>query len=111
MFDLYTMFSFANLILGLIGFAGGIAIIYYAFPLNHRVYFLDFVERKFGGGSGTSAYRLIGLLLCIFSMFLMVGRVSLGGNIAGDPATSSKTTTPIKAQTIPSTSNESLIGQ
>jgi hypothetical protein len=106
------MFSFSNLILGIIGFAGGIATILYAFTLNHRVYFLDFVERKYGGGSGTTAYRLIGLLMCIFSMLLMVGRVSLAGNINGDTGPSAnKNSVPSKVQTNPTNNGGSLIGQ
>jgi hypothetical protein len=104
------MFSFSNLILGIIGFIGGIATILYAFTLNHRVYFLDFVERKFGGGSGTTAYRLIGLIICIFSMLLMIGRVSLSGNVNGGSAIK-QSTNPSKVQTVPSNPGGSLIGQ
>jgi hypothetical protein len=106
------MFSFSSLIQGIIGLIGGIAIIYYAFALNHRVFFLDFVERKYGGGSGTTAYRLIGLLVCIFSMFLMVGKINLAGNINGDTgAPTNKNNVPSKVQVAPSNSGGSLLGQ
>jgi hypothetical protein len=105
------MFSFSNLLLGIIGFAGGIAIIYYSYFLNHRVYFLDFVERKFGGGSGTSAYRLIGVAVCIFSMLLMVGKATLDGNVNGGSKTNKGTTAPATTQIVPSNSGGSLIGQ
>ena len=108
------MFSFSNLIIGLIGLAGGVAMIYYAFTLNHQVYFLDFVERKFGGGSGTTAYRVIGLLFCIFSIFVMLGRVNLAGDIgsSGVPTKPGASKNALPANQIPQTNpGGSLIGQ
>ncbi|MBC7472539.1 MAG: hypothetical protein H7196_04770 [candidate division SR1 bacterium] len=106
------MFSFSNLIIGLIGLAGGIAMVYYAFILNHRVYFLDFVERRFGGGTGTTAYRIIGLFFCIFSVFVMLGRINLSGDVGTNPGTS-KRSTPNKTNIVPTPANSggSLIGQ
>lgn len=51
-----------------------------AFYLNHHVLFLGWVEQKWGPGKGTDAYRIIGLILIIFSMFVMLGQVNLFSN-------------------------------
>lgn len=66
-------FNIGNIILGSIGIALGILVTKEAYNLNHHFYFLDFVEQKFGGGSGTKAYRIVGILICIFSIFVILG--------------------------------------
>lgn len=106
------MFSFSNLIIGLTGLAGGVAMVYYAFALNHKVYFLDFIERRFGRGTGTAAYRVIGLLFCIFSVFVMLGRINLSGDIGAGPEQTRKSSTPSKINITPTVNpGGSLIGQ
>jgi tetrahydromethanopterin S-methyltransferase subunit F len=76
-------FSFGNIILGLIGIAAGVWMIKDAFYINHHLYFLDFVERKWGPGSGTNAYRILGIVVCIFSIFVMVGILDLTYSSSG----------------------------
>jgi uncharacterized membrane protein YidH (DUF202 family) len=73
-------FSFENTLIGIISIIIGVAMIVNAFALNHHVYFLDFVERKFGSGTGTLAYRLIGLGLCILGIFVILGVISFSPN-------------------------------
>lgn len=62
-----------NIILGIIGLALGILITKEAYNLNHHFYFLDFIEKKFGGGSGTYAYRFLGIFICFFSILVIIG--------------------------------------
>lgn len=95
-------FSLANLIVGLIGLILGAWMVKDAYHINNHIYFLDFVERKWGPGSGTTAYRYIGLGLCALSMFIMLGLVDItSGNQAllggGDQNIS-----PIQTNSIPS---------
>ncbi|MBC7406334.1 MAG: hypothetical protein H7230_02600 [Candidatus Parcubacteria bacterium] len=73
-------FSFANFVIGIIGIIVGTLVLKEAFHINHHIYFLDFVERKYGPGSGTTAYRLIGLGVCILSILVMVGIIDMAGS-------------------------------
>ena len=108
------MFSVANLILGIIGFSGGIATIYYAFYINHHIFFLNFIESKYGGGSGVTAYRLIGLAMCIFSLFVLIGRIDISNSGSAESLNQKKGSTsapaPVKPA-IPTNNGGSLIGQ
>jgi len=63
--------------MGVMGAGLGVWIIKEAFYLNHHVLFLGWVEQKWGPGRGTEAYRIIGLILIIFSIFVMLGQVNL----------------------------------
>jgi len=72
--------SIGNIILGLLGIAGGVYMMKEAYYLNHHVYFLSWAERKWGPGSGTLAYRFIGLALTIFAVFVITGWVDLVGS-------------------------------
>ena len=73
-------FNFSNIIIGIIGSIAGTLIIKEAFHLNHHIYFLDFVERKYGPGSGTTAYRFVGLAICVLSVLTMIGLIDLAGS-------------------------------
>jgi len=73
-------FSWSNFFFGLIGLVPSVLLIKYAFYLNHHVYFLDFVERRFGSGTGTLAYRWGGAAAAIFSIFVMFGFVNISDN-------------------------------
>jgi hypothetical protein len=89
------MFSIPNLILGIIGISGGIAITYYAYYINHHLLFLGWVEQKWGPGMGTTAYRLIGLAVTIFGFFVLIGRIDLftaafGGGGGSSPTSSQR---------------------
>jgi hypothetical protein len=74
-------FSIGNLIIGIIGVIAGIYIMKEAFFLNSKVLRLHFAERKFGPGTGTTAYTFIGLGIVIFSIFVAIGSVNISGNI------------------------------
>ena len=78
-------FSLPNIIMGLIGMALGVAIIVNAFYLNHHVLFLGWVETKWGSGTGTTAYLFIGLLICLISVFVILGYLDLAGSAFGSP--------------------------
>ena len=82
-------FSFGNLIMGLIGLVVGVFMIAKAYYLNHHVLFLDWAEQKWGGGGGTKAYRVIGLIVCVFSVFVMFGWIDVFGTSFGSRNTSS----------------------
>lgn len=73
-------FSFSNIIIGIIGAIAGTLIIKEAFHINHHIYFLDFVERKYGPGSGTTAYRFVGLAICVLSILTMIGLIDISGS-------------------------------
>jgi len=80
-------FSFGNVFMGLIGVAIGIFLIVKAYYLNHHVYFLDWAERKWGQGSGTTFYRVAGMILCFFSLFVIAGWIDLFGSSFGQSQT------------------------
>ncbi len=69
-------FSF-NTLIGLIGMVCGFFLIKEAYYFNHHILFLKYIERKFGPGMGTSAYKLIGLSVIIFSFFVFLGQINL----------------------------------
>jgi hypothetical protein len=73
-------FSLPNLILGLLSFALGIWVTYAAFDINHHILFAGWAERKWGPGSGTTFYRLFGLVICLFGVFVMFGFIDLFGS-------------------------------
>ncbi|NJL96774.1 hypothetical protein HC766_01525 [Candidatus Gracilibacteria bacterium] len=74
-----NLFSF-NGALGLIGMVGGFFMIKEAYYLNHHIMFLGYFEKKFGPGNGTTAYKLIGLILIVFSLFVFIGAINLFDN-------------------------------
>lgn len=90
--------DFNSVIIGIIGIVLGLAMIRYSYYLNHQVFFLDFIERKFGSGTGTLAYRFIGLSLCLIGMLVMFGIVNVTkssfGNPPGSTPNDTNTTTP-----------------
>ena len=69
--------------MGLIGMAIGIYMVVKAYYLNHHLLFLEWAEKKWGPGGGTTAYRMIGLGICLFSIFVMVGWIDLFGMSLG----------------------------
>jgi hypothetical protein len=93
--------SIGNIIMGLIGLAIGIYLIVKAYYLNHHVMFLDWAEKKWGPGSGTTTYRLIGLGLCFFSLFVIVGWIDLFG-AAYEGSSQRNNTGSSQIQTVPS---------
>ena len=69
--------NFANFFVGLSGLGAGFMIVKEAFYINHHILFLGWAEQKWGPGYGTTAYRWIGLIIMIFSMFVMLGVVNM----------------------------------
>ena len=67
----------ANIIIGLIFAAAGAAFIIYAYPLNKKVLFLSWVEKKWGMGTGPTAYKLIGLVCIISGVCSIIGWLDL----------------------------------
>jgi hypothetical protein len=76
-------FSLPNIIMGLLGLLLGVWIIVNAFYLNHHVLFLGWVEEKWGPGTGTTAYLFIGLVICLISVFVILGYLDLAGAAFG----------------------------
>jgi hypothetical protein len=75
--------SVGNIIIGAILISIGIWFIIKAFWFNHSVFFLGWAEKKWGTGSGTSAYRFIGLGLIVLGMFCIIGIVDIYGTAFG----------------------------
>jgi hypothetical protein len=67
-------------VIGILGIGIGLLLIVYSYYLNHQVYFLDFIESRFGSGTGTLAYRFIGACICMLSVFIMFGIVKVSNN-------------------------------
>jgi hypothetical protein len=86
-------FSIANFIMGLIAIGIGIWLIRDAFHINHHILFLGWVEQKYGSGTGTNAYQLLGVAMCIFGVFVALGFIDLFSNAFG-------TTQPTTQQTV-----------
>jgi hypothetical protein len=85
-------FSWSNFFVGIIGIAVGVYLIKDSFNLNHHVLFLGWVEKKYGPGSGTLAYKLIGLGVIIFSTFVAIGQVNLVESAFGGGSTTTSQT-------------------
>lgn len=66
-------FTWNGTIIGTIMIAIGTYLIYDAYNLNHKVLFLGWAERKWGPGSGTLAYKIIGLVLALFAFLIITG--------------------------------------
>jgi hypothetical protein len=79
----------ANIIIGLIFGAAGAAFIIYAYPLNKKVLFLSWVEKKWGMGTGPTAYKIIGLICIVAGVCAIIGWLDLAtpilGSFKGDP--------------------------
>jgi len=73
-------FSATNFIIGIFGLIIGIVLIKEAFTINHHWLFLGWAEQKWGPGSGTLAYRIIGVGILIFSLLVMGGQIDLSGS-------------------------------
>ncbi len=76
--------TFPNVIIGLIGIAGGVWLIIKAFWLNHHLLFLAWVENKWGPGTGTNFYQFCGAGVCVFSLFVMLGYIDVAGAAFGN---------------------------
>ncbi len=73
-----------NIIIGLILIGIGFYFIIKAFYLNHHFIFLGWAEQKWGAGSGTTAYKVMGLALCLLGMFTLIGWVDIFGPAFGN---------------------------
>ncbi len=73
----------ANIILGLIFGAAGAAFIIYAYPLNKKVLFLSWVEKKWGMGTGPTAYKIIGLICIVVGICSIIGWLDIATPILG----------------------------
>jgi hypothetical protein len=82
-------FSWSNFFVGILGIAIGVYLIKDSFNLNHHVLFLGWVEKKYGPGSGTLAYKLIGLGVIIFSTFVAIGQINFVESAFGGGSTQS----------------------
>jgi hypothetical protein len=91
---------FANIIIGLIFGSAGAAFIIYAYPLNKKILFLSWVEKKWGMGTGPTAYKMLGLLCIIAGVCAIIGWLDLATPILGSFKDDPK---PIQNSTIQST--------
>jgi hypothetical protein len=87
----------ANIIIGLIFGAIGMALIVYAYPLNKKILFLSWVEKKYGQGTGPTAYKMLGLVLIFVGICAIIGWFDLATPILGGFDNGSKNTTNIGA--------------
>jgi hypothetical protein len=85
-------FSLPNIILGFISIGIGAWMIKDAFHINHHILFLGWVEKKYGPGTGTNAYQIFGLGMCVFGIFVCLGYIDLFSNAFGS-------STPVKPNT------------
>lgn len=72
-------FSIPNIILGIISMTIGVWMVVKAYHINHHILFLGWVERKYGPGTGTNAYQLLGIGFILFGFFVALGFVDLFG--------------------------------
>jgi hypothetical protein len=87
----------ANVIIGLIFGAVGVAFILYAYPLNKKILFLSWVEQKYGQGTGSTAYKLLGLVLLFAGICAIIGWLDLAKPILGAFEGSPSQSSPSKA--------------
>jgi hypothetical protein len=73
--------TFGNITATAILVATGTYFVAQAYHLNHHVVFLGWVERKWGPGSGTIAYKIAGLALILLATLIITGVV----NVFEDP--------------------------
>jgi hypothetical protein len=66
-------FTLGGTVIGVIMIAIGTYLISDAYNLNHKVLFLGWAERKWGPGSGTLAYKIIGMVLIGFAFLIITG--------------------------------------
>jgi len=69
--------SIANFLAGLALIAAGLGFILKARYLNQHVWFLDFIENRFGPGQGITAYKILGLVVIVFAFFVLTGLFDL----------------------------------
>ncbi|MEM1312345.1 MAG: hypothetical protein AAGF07_02690 [Patescibacteria group bacterium] len=85
-------FSWSNFIVGVIGLVVGVFLIKDAFYFNHHILFLGWFEKKYGPGTGTFAYKLIGIAVIIFSTFVAIGQINLIDSAFGRSASNQSVT-------------------
>ena len=66
-------FTWNGTIIGTIMIAIGTYLISDAYNLNHKVLYLGWAEQKWGPGSGTLAYKVIGMVLVLFAFLIITG--------------------------------------
>jgi hypothetical protein len=76
-------FSLGNFIIGSGLIALGILVMVKAYYISHYLLPLKWVENRWGPGKDTDAYRLIGLGLCIFGGFTIMGIIDVAGAAFG----------------------------
>lgn len=86
-------FSIPNIILGLICIGMGVWLVKDAFHINHHILFLGWVENKYGPGTGTTAYQLLGVGMCLFGVFVTLGYIDLFSNAFGTTTNTRPNTT------------------
>ncbi|MBI4032282.1 hypothetical protein HY374_01090 [Candidatus Berkelbacteria bacterium] len=64
-------------------FAGGLAIIRYAEPIVRTFGTMDWAEKHLGQGGTYSAWKLIGVLIMIFGFLYAIGQFDLSPENAG----------------------------
>jgi hypothetical protein len=74
----------ANILIGLIFGGVGFWAVKDAYYINHQILFVGWAERKWGPGSGTTFYRLFGIVLIIFGIFTLIGKIDVARAAFGD---------------------------
>ena len=72
-----NIWNMINFIFGLIFGGAGFWFVKDAYHINHQILFVGWAERKWGPGSGTTFYTVLGVGLIIFGFFTAIGKVDI----------------------------------
>ena len=67
----------ARILVLVLTFAGGLAIIRYAEPIVRTFGYMDWAEKHLGSGGTYSAWKLIGILVMVFGFLYAIGQFDL----------------------------------
>jgi hypothetical protein len=76
--------SVGNIVFGVFGLIVGFWVMYNAYYIHHQIYYFGWAEKKLGPGMGTVAYRIVGVCLMLFSIFVLTGWIDLFGSPPSD---------------------------
>ncbi len=72
----------ARIVVLILTFGGGLAIIRYAEPIVRAVGHMDWAERTFGAGGSYTVWKIAGVFVIIAGFLYAIGRLDLAPNAA-----------------------------